>query len=351
MVRKSNFELLRIVSMLMIVGLHYFNANMGGSLGEQNPTEVNYYITYFLESLFIVGVNTFILITGYFQINKQSIKFNKVLNLLFIMVFYGAIFYSLALLLGWASFSWLGLLTELFPVLFDLKWFIKVYIVLYLLIPFINIGLNAMTKEIYKKFLIVSIFLFSIYPSFLPSPPVTDRGYGIITFVLVYAVGGYIKKHYEKNRSKNFYFAGYLLFATMTFAFAAGLDIVLGKGQAIVWGYNFIFNFLGSIFLFLFFSKLDIQSKIINYIAQFSLGVYFVHTSPITYDYLYGELLQTHSFWHSSLYIVHVIISILAVYAIATTIDIGRKYLFDNVGKVVVPYFEKHTPFLFKEIP
>lgn len=31
--RESNFELARIISMMMIIGLHYLNADMGGVLG------------------------------------------------------------------------------------------------------------------------------------------------------------------------------------------------------------------------------------------------------------------------------------------------------------------------------
>ncbi len=30
MTRKSNFELLRIIAIIMIIGLHYFNRSMGG---------------------------------------------------------------------------------------------------------------------------------------------------------------------------------------------------------------------------------------------------------------------------------------------------------------------------------
>uniref|UniRef100_UPI00352A7175 acyltransferase n=1 Tax=Aerococcus urinaeequi TaxID=51665 RepID=UPI00352A7175 len=339
--RKSNFELLRIISMMMVVGLHYLNPSMGGALAEQSSTEINYYITFALESLFIVGVNCFILITGYFQIEKSSIKISKAVELIMIMIFYGILFYTIAIIAGWTTFSIVGLILEMFPILAGLKWFIKVYIVLYLLIPFINKGLNAMSKKEYQSFLIIYFALFSIYPSFLPSPPVTDNGYGIITFVLMYAIGGYFKKHYRADKSKVFYFSGYLLNAAATFIFAITMDITLGGGLNTVWGYNFVFNVLCSVFLFLFFSKIDISSIRINKIASYALGVYFVHTSPITYDFLYGYVLKTQNFWHSPLFIIHLFTSILLVYFVATLIDMVRKKIFDFIKLLIKPYTEK----------
>lgn len=350
-VRQSNFELLRIISMFMIVGLHYFNGSMGGALAELDNSEFNYYIAYLLESLFIVSVGCFILITGYFSIGKKSINLSKVIELLIQMIFYGLLFYFVAILMGWASFSIVDMVKAAFPILIGLKWFIKVFIILYLLIPFLNIGLNSMTKHQYQAFLVIMILIFSIYPSFLPSPPVTDNGYGIITFVLLYAIGGYIKKFDEPNRSKAFYLSGYILLGLITFAFSVVVDMVVPGALSRVWGYNFIFNVFGSVLLFLFFSRLNIKSAKINYMAGFVLGVYFVHTDPALNDFIYGSLLLTDKFWFSPWFIVHALGSIALVYLASTVIDIGRKWLFDNVGKLIVPFFKKHIPILFKQIP
>src|SRR5690625_1790756 len=339
--------------MVMIVGLHYLNPEMGGALGQQSSPELNYYLTYLLESLFIVGVNCFILITGYFQIEKSSIKLTKVIELLLMMMFYGVVVYSIALLFGWTTFSWTGLITEIFPILVGLKWFLRTYIILYLLIPFINKGLNQMDKREYRMFLIILLVFFSLYPSFLPSPPVTDRGYGIINFVLLYSLGGYIKKYFKGVKTKSFYLVGYLLSALVTFCFTLGIldAIFISRNPWVAWGYNFIFNILGSVFLFLFFSKLSINFKIINYVAQFTLGVYFVHTSPLIYEFLYETVLNTNKFWHSPWFIIHALVSILLVYVVGTLIDMGRKFLFDRAGELITVYLKEKGAMLFKKIP
>lgn len=337
--------------MMMVVGLHYLHGGMGGALDAIGPSQPNYYIVFIMESLFIVGVNCFVLITGYFQISKETIKINNVIRLIVMMLFYGAVIYTVALLLNWTTFSFLGLIETLAPILFGFKWFIQAYLVLYLLIPFINVGLNTFDKSKYKMFLLISFLLFSFYPSFVPSPPVTDYGYGIINFVFLYSIGGYLKKHYEADKTKRFYFGGYFICAIITTVFAFAVKSILGGGLGIVWGYNFVFNIFGSVFLFLAFSKLEIQSKIINYISKFTLGVYFVHTYPITYDFIYRKVLNTHLFWYSPLFIIHVLISVLIVYFIATIIDIGRSLLFNKVGQIISPFTNKYKSVFFKSFP
>ena len=80
-VRQSNIELLRIIMILAIIGLHYFNGEMGGLLVNAKTNTLNYYISHIIESLFIVAVNVFVLITGYFSVSKKSINFRKLIQL------------------------------------------------------------------------------------------------------------------------------------------------------------------------------------------------------------------------------------------------------------------------------
>ena len=77
----------------MVLILHYFNADMGGGLNNVPPGNFNYYAMYYIESLSIIAVNCFILVSGYFMIGKSHVKLRKAINLLSITVFYGVFFY------------------------------------------------------------------------------------------------------------------------------------------------------------------------------------------------------------------------------------------------------------------
>jgi len=91
-IRDSNFELLRIVLILMIICLHYMVH--GGALNSLSQSDFNFYIAYAFESFCIVAVDCFILITGFFQINNKY-QFKKVVDLWTQVFFYSILLSSI----------------------------------------------------------------------------------------------------------------------------------------------------------------------------------------------------------------------------------------------------------------
>lgn len=65
-IRNSNIELLRILTAMGIMILHYNNTTMGRGLTLAENYSINQMLLILLESLFICGVNLFVLISGYF---------------------------------------------------------------------------------------------------------------------------------------------------------------------------------------------------------------------------------------------------------------------------------------------
>lgn len=75
--RKEGIELLRIFSMLGIIGGHFLLfTNMTSSVVQFSG---NYYLTWFLYAINFVGTNCFILISGYFysEITFSWIKLGR----------------------------------------------------------------------------------------------------------------------------------------------------------------------------------------------------------------------------------------------------------------------------------
>lgn len=193
------------------------------------------------------------------------------------------------------------------------------------------------------------ILLFSLWPSFLPGAPNDDGGYGIITFIIMYSLGGYIQIFYNKEKYKKpVYFIGYIMCAFLTFVCSIVTYRILGYSRA--WGYNFIFNIMGSVFLFLFFLKININSTIINKIAKYTFGVFLIHSDFSLNDIIYKVILHSDKYWYSSLFIVHIFISIIFMYTISTIIDIMNTIFFNHIKKVISPYFQKKFPILSKNI-
>lgn len=84
MKRKSNFELLRIISMIFILFHHFYYSYIKLDYTNISGNQLTCQVLY---SLGKIGVIIFILITGYFMVNSRF-KIKKVLELYFEMIFY-----------------------------------------------------------------------------------------------------------------------------------------------------------------------------------------------------------------------------------------------------------------------
>lgn len=320
MIRKSNFELLRIVAIIMIIGLHYFNGSMGGALSNVVPKTFNYYFVYLFESLFIIGVNLFILTTGYFSLNKKSINLGKLFKLILTAYFYGLIFYLCNVIYDYQSFDIKQFILAINPFLSGGYWFIKYYTILILLSPFINTLIEELNQKLIIKLIIILLLLFSIWPSFLPQAPITNGGYGLMNFIMLYIMGAYIRKYNSFQYRLYIYFLIYLICGVITFLFA-----ISGWGSR--WNYDFIFNIIGSVSLFIMFSKLEIQSNKVNYLSKFTFNVYLIHFSSFVINLIYHDILKCQNYYNSPWLIPHFIISIFVIYIFSIVIDIIRRYL------------------------
>lgn len=82
--RSSNLELLRILAIIMIIAHHY---SVHGGWDIPNELSYNRIIVQFLSLGGKLGVNCFVLITGYFMINsKFNInKFAKIVGQVFLL--------------------------------------------------------------------------------------------------------------------------------------------------------------------------------------------------------------------------------------------------------------------------
>lgn len=96
--RQSNMELLRIIAMFFILVLHANYLSLGypsldaiisGSFGDL--------FRVFMQSVAIIAVNLFVLLSGYFRI---QVKKKSVLNFLYYCFFYAVVGYILVLLLN-----------------------------------------------------------------------------------------------------------------------------------------------------------------------------------------------------------------------------------------------------------
>ena len=277
-IKQSNFELMRIISMIFIILYHVIYH--GKTL--ENSSGIILLILQLILCITLVHVNSFVLITGYFQYDKKfSLKS-------FLKTFYAAYFYKI--IIG-VTLGVLG-----------------INLILYLLSPFFNILIKNMNQSTHRKLILVLILCFSIAP-FLSNQIVgPNNGLTVIQFVILYFIGSYLAKYpiaqnihfknYSKNKLQTIFLIGTIVFMLLNFI-TYNFGITLSNttsgllnyiGNIInenYFRYNFIFVLLQSICYFLWFRTLKIQSKIINFISPLTLGIYLIHDNMYLQTRLY----------------------------------------------------------------
>lgn len=111
--RQSNIELLRILVIIGVVILHYNNPGIGGGLKYAEEGSINFYILYFLESMFVCAVDLFMLISGYFMCNSKRVNLWKPIELLVQVAAFKEMSYFLRVEMHSTPFSIKSMITSL----------------------------------------------------------------------------------------------------------------------------------------------------------------------------------------------------------------------------------------------
>lgn len=342
--RNVGLDLLRIISMIMVLMLHYLGK--GQITNIENVDKMSYIFYSLIESLVIVAVNCYVLISGYFLV-KSEFKFKKLFKLWGEVVFYSIMVYLVVIVLGLQKFSIKDAILACFPVITKQYWFITTYMALYILSPFINKLIYALTKEEYKKLLIILLVIFSLV-SILPSEMLLDKtgGYGIIWFICLYLIAAYIRLYITKEKImkyKKMYIPIYILLGIITTIGVLILQYIfemlnLRDLSLKLLYYNMPLVLIESICLFLFCNTIEIKNKfvqkVILFIAPLTFAVYIIHEQPVLSKLLYTNILYTEICYHNPYSIFIIIGSVLAVFVICIGIEYIRTKLFELIKKI-----------------
>ena len=291
--RQSNIELLRLIAMVMVLALHANGAAgpfvsrceaTGGSAG---------FIRLFLETACVISVNAFIMISGWFGIRAS---FKGLASLFFQLCFYSLCIALVYKVFIGTPFSWKDVALSCLGIPY---WFIPAYLILYLLSPF----LNAFMDKAGQKELLISVVAFFIaelvYGRFGDQGHF-HAGYSALSFIGLYLAAGYLRRHPCRISTLPAW-GLFLLYGLCTLA-ATGIGYFIGGamlgGNHSVLDYNHPVMVLSSVFFFLAFTRLDFQSKAVNWMAASAFAIYLIHMNFLVkqdYRALMGHLYQAFS--------------------------------------------------------
>ena len=121
--RNSNIELLRIISMLMTLTLHYLL--FGNILSRSTTGGIAYYGNWTIEAICLISVDCYMLISGYFLSQKQFTS-RRILSFYIQILFYTIVLAVLCFSLGIAELN-LANLIQLIPVMGGKNWYVTAY--------------------------------------------------------------------------------------------------------------------------------------------------------------------------------------------------------------------------------
>ena len=339
--RDYGIDLLRIVSMLMVPILHVIG--QGGIFDAAIPFSLQYESAWLLESFCLVAVNCFILITGYVYYGKET-KFYRLLTLWAEVLFYSIIIIIGLKLMFPAELGLENYWKAIIPTFytngqFSRYWFFTAYVGMFLVSPFINLGLKHLNKKQDLAVFLSMFIIFSILPTILNQDMAfnLNQGYSVLWFIVLYYTGGLIHKYEIFKKLKSY---KWLLIYIICMLLSWAIRYVLGVFGLIELGfYIYSFNsylsplyFIGGIALFCVFKNMNITKSfsvsIIKFFAPVCFGVYLIHDNMAFAHYFLDGKFAFLAHMNPILLVIGVILIALGIFVACSLIDWVRELLF-----------------------
>lgn len=323
--RSTNIELLRVICMFLIVVTHYLYH--GGAIQNLNfdMHSINDLVMYLLlESLWILAltaVNCYIMITGYFLVEKRNIRWKGIIRTIIQTQFYAVVIFCIFALVN-QDFSFASLKKTFLPIHSNYYWFVTSYIGLLFIAPFLSILAYSINKRQYQYLLII-LFVLN-FEFFYGSVYSNQRS--LLWFSCLYLIAGYLKLHGTpkflikyKGLTLVVMWIFLILFASMYNSLTWPIFKIKGSD------YNGPVFFL-SLVLFIYFVNTNFKrGHLLVKLAPYAFGVYLIHDNPmvrqVLWKYVISDSIKIPIF-------IHCLLVCVIIFIACVVIDFIRDQLF-----------------------
>ena len=331
--RDSNIELLRIIATVFIVAHHF--AIHGGFVFSNESISINRLWIQFIQIGGKIGVNIFVLISGYFLVTVKSVKTIKVVKLWMQIFFYSVAVFIVFVAIGIENFGAKEFIKSLAPLTFSQWWFASAYFMLYLLSPYINILLKSFDQRQYIGYLVLLAFCWCVIPT------ITGRTFesnSLLWFVFVYSFAGYLRLFkFETKLTGRMLITLSFLCIVVTFMSVVVFDVLGKKISFFAENATFFYSMqklpilVIAILMFVGFLKLNIgYIKFINIVASASFGIYLLHDHDYVRNWLWNQAFKIASYEENNMLILYSLFVIAVVFICCTVVEILRIFLLEK---------------------
>lgn len=318
--RQSNFELLRVVSMMMVLLVHID----GASLGLPNAMDGIATLTapdwwrLIVEAVAIIGVNCFTMISGYFGI-KLTVK-NAVRFLLECMIYSVAIYVAMCIAKP-GGFSLRGLIESVMVLTHTDLWYIPAYFILMLLSPWLNAGMQSLDSRRFNSLMAV-FTLVTVWMGWWNGGSFNPTGYTVMQLVYVYLLGGWTRRCLDVKLPR----AAWLSLWGVSIALIVASCLWLPTLKT--FAYNSPFVLMATLACFMVFREMSFQSRVVNWLARGSLAVYLIHKAPPVWGGIMRPTVV--KLWHSMSLMEFTLAAVglaVGIYMACAVVDTARRWI------------------------
>mgnify|MGYP002584529980 CR=1 FL=1 len=345
--RNIGIDLLKIVSMLMIVTLHMLGH--GGILEQVPVLSGSYQLAWLLEIICYGAVNCYALASGFLT---ARCNIRKIMELWMQVIFYSLIITILmdcTVLHGTISREeWIY---SFFPVTSRKSWYVTAYFGMMCLMPVIRLAVDYIDQRLYRHMLMGIFAVYIVLPTLVsyllqgtyhPDPVTLNRGYSSLWLCVMYLLGAYIRKYVDYYAVKKR--ISLLVFGCMVMITFLSKMLMERTGNVenadVLVDYTSPTIVLGSIALLMFFvnirgDSIKIKQMIVT-LSGATLGVYLIHDNDLIRNEVVAHLFEDELI--NGMYkwaLVKLIIAVPAVYVICSMVDLIRGKLFECVKRAV----------------
>ncbi|MEE0928807.1 MAG: acyltransferase [Acutalibacteraceae bacterium] len=337
--RNYGIDLLRIVSMLMVVILHILG--QGGVLKAAKTMSAGYEVAWFLEILCYCAVNCYALISGYVGVESRF-KYSGIVCIWLQVVFYAVGIAAVAAFIL-PDVGTAAVVEGLTPVSKNLYWYFTAYFCVFLFIPAFNKMLGVMSNGQLKVLGITIFAVFCIMQIVVKREIFyTNKGYSALWLALLYILGGIMKKTELFSKIRGWVSA--LLFLAVCFITWIEkfvVDYININGLAEKTAQNRLIQYisptilLAAVFLVAAFSKMRIgkvTKKLISFFAPLSFGVYLIHVQKHVWIYILKERFTAFAGLSPIMLVLAVLGTAVGIFLLCSMIELARDRLFKLLG-------------------
>ena len=344
--RESGVELLRIIAALMVMALH-INTEL---LISPTTLKENLLFSSFMIDISSCCVDIFILITGFYlsKTNKRTIA--KPLYLILMFLLFRWAVYAFGVFEGAKSFD----LQSVFRYGIPFNYFITLFVILYIISPYINLILSKLSRKGWIAFMVIVVGIFSIYATLIDdvsiltnnyktgSSPITREGssfgFNIVNFCLLYCIGAFInsgiidlEKWYKEKKA--YVWLALVVCMVLTFIWHE----ITGDYDAGSYSYQSPLVITMAVCWFMIFKNLHFRNRFINLLAKAPFAVFLTHEFFFPFAKIDHFAAQ-----NVGIYVVYFFVLLCLLYLVGWVYwfgyDFVTKRLFAKLEKISIPY-------------